>query len=1231
MKINYTPLIALSLLFTLSCASYKAKYSDDSNNNLENPSEKEIEKRFYLIGDAGDADTTNASNALNAFKAFIQDNNTKNDIVLFLGDNIYPAGMSSKNETAGQAKIDAQINTVKNFKGRTIFIPGNHDWYADGLTGLKNQANYVETALSDSKSFQPSKGCPIEKIDVTDNIVLLVIDTQWYLTDWDNNPTINDNCNIKSRKEFFIEVEGELKKNNEKTILVAMHHPAYTNGVHGGYFNLGKHIFPFEAKIPLPVLGSLAAQIRTQGGVSPQDRYNVRYNELMTRLITMAKGNDRLIFASGHEHTLQYIDQDGVKQIVSGAGSKSNPVALGKEGKFAYGKQGFAVLNVFTDGSSEVNFYGAENDKANLLYATTVHDPLEAYKGPEFPAEFEATKSASIYDKEHTQKKKSYNWFWGKHYRYLYGMDVKVPVATLDTLMGGLSIERKGGGHQTRSLRLIDKNGKNFALRGVKKSAIQYLQSVVFTTNYLDDTFDDTATENLILDFYTASHPYATFVVSELSGAIGVYHTNPQLIYVPKHKALGKYNEEFGDELYIIEERPDDGFTDVASFGNPDAIESTSDVLKNLRKDEKYQIDKSAYIKARLFDMLLGDWDRHQDQWRWSRFNISDDRIEYRPIPRDRDQAFSNYDGAFLDFMKLTTPSTKQLQEYDGELKDIRWINEAGIKMDRNFTQDVAKELWLEQAAFIQQNLTDAAIDSAFELFPEEVKDDVALSIREKLKVRRGNLVDIASRYYDYLTKLVVMTGTDKDDQFKITRAPGMTKISISRIIDGVAQQPYRERIIKSEETREIWIYGLDDDDQFIVDGEGSDLIRIRIIGGQNNDVYTIENGRKIRVYDHLNKPNTIVKRGGATFRFRDIYSNNIYDFDKYIKRVNTVFPSVASNADDGYMVGLKDTFIVRGFKDAPFHQKHVFGAQYFVSTQGFNVSYLGEIANTFGRWNLVVGGRFASENFTQNFFGFGNETVNLDDAVDLNYNRVRSGILKGTLGVVKNGHFGSKLAITASVEQIEIEPTPGRFITTLFQNMPESFESKTFGIADVNYSFSGYDNPVFPTRGMFFNVNAGASGNLEDTDRIFGYVKPSVEFYNALIRSRKLVLKTMAQGQFNIGDDFEFYQAAVLGADTGLRGFREQRFSGNSALAFGADLRLSLLKFKTGLVPFELGIFGGYDYGRVWVDNEDSNTWHDSVGGGLLVNAVDTLSGNLSVFNSDDGLRIAFGFGVSL
>ena len=59
--------------------------------------------------------------------------------------------------------------------------------------------------------------------------------------------------------------------------------------------------------------------------------------------------------------------------------------------------------------------------------------------------------------------------------------------------------------------------------------------------------------------FFTGSHPYAPFTIGTLADKIGVFHTNPVLYYVPKQNALGYYNDDFGDELYMIEERASDG------------------------------------------------------------------------------------------------------------------------------------------------------------------------------------------------------------------------------------------------------------------------------------------------------------------------------------------------------------------------------------------------------------------------------------------------------------------------------------------------------------------------------------------------------------------------------------------------------------------------------------------------------------------------------------------------
>jgi hypothetical protein len=99
-----------------------------------------------------------------------------------------------------------------------------------------------------------------------------------------------------------------------------------------------------------------------------------------------------------------------------------------------------------------------------------------------------------------------------------------------------------------------------------------------------------------------------------LLSKIGVLHTNPELLYIPKHKNLGEFNNEFGNELYLWKKNVHPT-KDLTSFGKPDVILSTEDVLDNLHKDEKYIIDENEYIKARLFDMLIGDWD-HYDQWR---------------------------------------------------------------------------------------------------------------------------------------------------------------------------------------------------------------------------------------------------------------------------------------------------------------------------------------------------------------------------------------------------------------------------------------------------------------------------------------------------------------------------------------------------------------------------------------------------------------------------------------
>jgi len=1218
--------IGFILIFLLNaCASYNTQIKNTSFNS-QFP-EKEITHSFYLIGDAGYSSLGTQSEALKDFKKELS-KASENSTAIFLGDNIYPKGLPEKgdeNRVFAEHQLNMQTDAVKDFKGRTIFIPGNHDWYSNGIKGLKRQEKYIEDILG-KNTFLPENGCPIEKVDIDDNIVMIIIDSEWYLTNWDKHPTINDDCEIRTRMKFFEELEGLIKKARGKTTLIAVHHPMFTNGPHGGQYSFGSHMKP------IPVLGTLKNIIRKTGGVSPADLQNQQYNEFKKRLVTLAQENEKVVFVSGHEHSLQYLIQDNLPQIISGTGSKNTATRL-VTGDFSSSDAGYARLDVFEDGSSYVRFYSAESN--TVIYERMVLSSNLEANIPAFTDAFLASVKASIYSDRETTKSKFFKTIWGERYRKYYSTKVNAPTVNLDTLFGGLKPVRKGGGHQSKSLRLIAKNGKQYVMRALRKSATVYLQAMAFKDQYIEGQFDGTITESLLQDFYTGSHPYAPFVTGPLSDAVELYHTNPVLYYIPKQAALEDFNREFGDELYMIEEHVSDGHDDLKSFGNTKKIENTDDLLKKLRKDEKYMVDDEMYLRARLFDIAIGDWDRHVDQWRWAEFKDEDSgKVVYKPIPRDRDQAFSIMgDGALMNFATRIIPPLKLMEGFMEDVRNVKGFNFSPFSLDMTLLNKTERKHWEEQVALIQKNLTPEVIDKAFELFPEEVQDEAIVEIKRILLARVQNLPKIAKNYYEVLNKFAVITGTDKDDWFDVERMPnGSTKVTAYRIQKGEKGTIFHQRTYSKNETKEIWIYGLDDEDVFNVFGEGDDLIRVRFIGGQNKDIYDIENGKRVKSYDYKSKKSEFITNKGSR-KLTDDYETNVYSYTKLKNSTNQITPTIGTNPDDGFKIGFVDIFTTYNFERNPFTQQHTISAAYYFATNGYDLSYNGEFANVFGSMNLGINAVFTSPNYAINFFGFGNGTPNFDDEKSLDFNRVKLRTIKVAPALIWRGPLGASLKTSISYESVEVEDTQGRFIND-YLNTTEEINQNFFGI-DTKYHFENHDNKAFPTLGMMTSLEVGYKINGDDSSKGFGYVIPQLGFDYKLVPNGRLVLATKLKAHINLGDDFEFYQAASIGADDGLRGYRSQRFTGKESFYQNTDIRFNFRKRKTGLLPVQIGLYGGFDYGRVWVDESlvesgfDSDSWNTSVGGGIFINAADLITGNLSLFNSDDGLRFAFILGV--
>ncbi|NDV15137.1 phosphoesterase [Muricauda sp. TY007] len=1227
--------LLILMVLAMSCATYEAKYAEPFSA-YATLQEKEVEHTFYLIGDAGKSPMGDLNPTLKAFKKVLE-RADRNSTAIFLGDNIYPAGFVDKDDDpVGHERskhyLDAQLATLESFKGNAIFIPGNHDWYTDGLDGLKREEEYIEEVLGNNDAFQPENGCPIEKIEINDKVMVIAIDTEWYLVDWDKHPTINDECEIKDRGRFFEELESLIKKNRDKTVVIALHHPMFSYGPHGGQFSFEQGLYPSGGKVPLPILGAAINLLRKTSGATIEDLSNTKYNDLRNRILTLSQHSDKIIFASGHEHTLQYIVEEGKPQIVSGSGAKTGGTRLLNGSKFSTGKNGYAILKVYKDGSSQVEFYGADANSTTLLYQTEVLPADRSTKPVELPSDFPSYKMASVYTPEQVDKSGFHKLLWGERYRKYYGTKVKAPTVRLDTLFGGLTVVRKGGGNQSNSLRLADKDGREYVMRGLRKSAERYLQAIAFQDQYIIGKFSDTYTEKLLLDLYTGAHPYAPFTIGKLSDALGMYHTNPKLYYVPKQSVLGDFNKEFGDELYMIEEHVSDDHDNLESFGYTKKIESTYDLMDKLREDEEYSIDQKEYVKARLFDILIGDWDRHVDQWRWAEFETEAGNKVYKPIPRDRDQVFSRWgDGLIMNFGSRAVPALRIFEGFHKKIRSVKGLTSSPrtFALDMALLSETDLDMWIDQAKFIQQNLNGDIIDEAFLAFPEEVRDETLTEIKNILLARKKTLVQTAKDYYAVLNKYSVVTGTDKDDYFNIVSLPnGNVEVRAYRIKGGEYTDLFFNKVYDPDYTKEIWIYGLDDDDVFDADTETS-KIKIRIAGGQNNDEYKIsENSKKLLVYDFKSKKNTFDDAYGGSIKPINDYDTNTYEFLNVKGSNNQVLPTIGYNPDDGVRIGVTDTYTFNGFRKNPFTQQHTFNAAYYFATDGFDLGYKGEFAHVFNKVNLELHARFTSPNFTRNFFGFGNETVNNDDnePLELDYNRVRIRTLRFSPSLVWRGFLGSKVRLGIAYENIEIEETENRYINEFYLENGEENHLSFFGV-DGQYTYSNTDNEAFPTLGMGFSLEGGFKSNLDDS-RSFGYVIPSFSLDHKLTADGRLVLATKFKGHFTIGDGYEFYQAASIGGNNGLRGFRFQRFSGKTAYFQNTDVRYSFRSVKTGLLPVTPGVYGGFDYGRVWFPGEDSDKWHNSYGGGFFLNGADVVSANLGLFNSTDGLRFAFGLG---
>lgn len=1216
-------LFVLVLGFFVQCSTYKSSMgsSASSSYNKQSLDTTNIIYSVFLTGNAGNSENDNTNRSLQNLKKRLE-KASKNSSLLFLGDNSYPINGFGQNPQKAEEQINKQLNLTPSFAGKVFFIAGDYDW-KNGISGLMAQEQHIASYKKKKSQLLPENACGLEFVSLSDDVELIAIDSQWFMEDWDVQPEINKGCFIKTREQFLEVLDQHLLKSQEKTVLLAMHHPLMSNGVYGGHYSLKQQLYPFDTNIPLPIAGSFINLFRKASGYDENDLQNIRYQKMTNQLQSVVQKYTHVLVVSGHEQNLQYIKNKGIQQIISGAGANYAPARAVNPYDFSYGGLGYAVFDVYGNGATTISYYTTINRKEVLLFKQKTTDPDANTNIKTYPAAAETEVRKSIFGRPISRNGIFYEYLWGTHYSKYYQKTIAIKTASLDTLFGGLKPIGLDKMSLNSSLILSDKKGKEFVLTPLEKDASTFFKSIAYKNQSFSSQTHNDISEQFLRDYFTTIHPYIPLVIPSLSNAIGLRSTEPKLFYFPKQNSLQHYNSDFGNAFYYLTEQPTTAFKNNKTFGKATSVISTEEMLKLIRLDKNNKVDTDNYIRARLFDMLVGDWDRGASNWQWAAYEEKGETI-YRPISSQRDQAFAKYDGAFLGLLK-SIPAMGQMHSYRYSLSNVKSFNKQAYALDLALLPDTKEESWIKQANSMQEQLTNELINAAFLKMPNELQDETTSKLKLHFRNRLKKLTETARTYHKLLEKKAIVVGTQKNDVIVITRlSKGRTLVVMYNGLKTPANIVFEKTFYKKN-TKEIWLFGLEGNDQFSVEGIEKKNIRLRLIGGLNEDSYIIENGKNIKVHDFMSNFKTLNVDEETTVMLSDSYETNTYNYKKPKFNSFSAAPLVGYNPDDGVRLGARFNFIQNGFLGNPNTQNHLFSANYYFATNGYDLAYAGNVRKIWDNYDLLIDASATSANFAQNFFGYGNETSSEEDQFGFDYNRVRIASLKISPGLVWLKSNGSSIIGRFNLESFKVENTANRFISESGLTS-RIFDVQNFAGLGLEYHFQNYDNAFIPTLGFGFQAIAKWSSNLGDFSRQIPSFETAVHFVYKLDPKANWVLETSIKGKTLFSSTYEFYQAATLGGDADFRGFRDNRFTGKSALLQSSDLRYSIGQIKNPFVPIVYGTFLGFDYGRVWFPSESSSKLHQSAGFGFWITSSNIVAAKVSYFNSSDGGRFAFG-----
>jgi hypothetical protein len=809
--------------------------------------------------------------------------------------------------------------------------------------------------------------------------------------------------------------------------------------------------------------------------------------------------------------------------------------------------------------------------------------------------------------------------FLGENYRKLWATPVRMRILNISKERGGLQIVQLGGGNQTKSIRFKDPQGKEWVLRTIQK----------YPDRALPERLKATIAKDIIQDQVSTGHPFGALVVPPLAEALGIAHSNPEVVYVADDPGLKEYRKDFANATYLFEERVPLEYEDS---------ESTTKVQAKMQEDNDHVTDQKLTLRARLLDFVLGDWDRHEDNWRWFA-EKSKGVTHYKAIPRDRDKVFYKTSGVFPWILSHQWLKSN-LQPYSAEIRDVKTWNYNARFFDRYFLTGLSQADWDAEVAAVQQIITPDLVARAIRRMPPEIYKQNAVELGAVLNARVKNLQQIATDYYKFLAQTVEVPASDKRELFQLKHLnTGDIDLQVSNIKkDSTTGREVYHRLFKNGETKEIRIYGFADDDIFKITGAVQSDIKVRLVGGDGKDSFEFDKSLKNRsknfIYDRKDQPSILPSASQAKIKLANDTIVNSYDKRSFLfDQLGPLF-RLNYSVDQGFQPGVGLVYEKQGFRKIPYAFHNELWLNYATGRKAFHITYSGDFKGVLGKNDLKIDVNLLGPNNQSNFFGLGNDTRFEDEGPrEIRYYRNYYDYVTADVKVKREvaPHLIAEGGLSTSYFTSSSSGNNNRFLQEFNQSNPaeDVFNDRFYAGLIGILTYDTRDNSAIPTKGIYWRSSVTVQQQIAEEKDRYGRIETELRFYLNPGKSGFVIANRIGAGT-TVGNP-TFYQRFQMGGVRNLRGFHSNRFTGRTALYHNLDFRMKLFNFSSYITPGAVGLIGFNDLGRVWEPGTSSSTWHEGYGGGVYVIPAELILIQATVGFSKEGalpyISVGFSF----